>query len=514
MHFSHSNLIDTCVAESSYFEARYRPFGSAPLHNLTSAHSVYWNTEGRASSYSYVVHSQQSRYGYVIGTRGAISQVNTGGTSTTKTNPVDHVEGAGQGDTLTPFSLFREQRRRRLNLPKVAPLAEVTLLFPANVATLTPAVSFGDAATIPPDATFAWAQTGGPAAAQLQTSGGAGVNAAFVMAGDHALALTVSRHGSLEDDFATTAPVTVRVLPPGWQSLDLTPVADAHVQSGNPDTNYNSTDLWMKGVNSAAVDRQIYMRFDLSALAGRTVHGATLVLRAVNTTDTAATATTHWVSSDVWPETGITWNTRPPVSDLLQTWALSPDYVQRLDLTGRTAIEAAGDGLLSLRHAIASQTASATIFRYASREYANAALRPKLTVLSRENWPAFAAWIGGYPAVPPGQRGPEQDPDADGRSNLEEYAQRSLPHLAEVEAGSPQLQRLGGTLRFIVPGGATMPPGVYLQVEYAETLTPADWQPIYGVPMAVVGADLHITPPPALAEESAGFFRLRYVVVP
>ncbi len=61
MHFSHSNLHDLCVADDSYYEARYRPFGSATRHNLTSAHSVYWNTEGRPSSRAYVVHSQQSR---------------------------------------------------------------------------------------------------------------------------------------------------------------------------------------------------------------------------------------------------------------------------------------------------------------------------------------------------------------------------------------------------------------------------------------------------------------------
>jgi hypothetical protein len=122
----------TSAIRTWWMPARRTAAGSRPatgplaavLHNLTAAHCVFWNTEGKGTAASYVVHSQQSRYGYVIGTRGTLTAVNTGGSSTAKTAPVDHVEGTALGGTLTPFSLFREQRRRRLGLPTVDAVAE------------------------------------------------------------------------------------------------------------------------------------------------------------------------------------------------------------------------------------------------------------------------------------------------------------------------------------------------------------------------------------------------------
>ncbi len=115
MHFSHSNLFDNCVAENSNFQAAYRPYGSAPLHNLTAAHSTYWNTEGIGTD-PWVIHTQQSRYGYVFGTRGAVTEVKiteASAGSAAKTDPVDIVEGKGLGATLVPASLYEDQLARR-----------------------------------------------------------------------------------------------------------------------------------------------------------------------------------------------------------------------------------------------------------------------------------------------------------------------------------------------------------------------------------------------------------------
>jgi len=118
--FSHSNLFDNCTADNSWFEARDRYYKqlSRPRHNLTSAHTVYWNMEGVANSFHpFVVWSQQADYGYVIGTRGPVSDVRTHGNFPDRkshTDPVDVVEGMGKGDTLSPRSLFEDQRKRRL----------------------------------------------------------------------------------------------------------------------------------------------------------------------------------------------------------------------------------------------------------------------------------------------------------------------------------------------------------------------------------------------------------------
>ncbi|GHC03485.1 glycosyl hydrolase family 28-related protein [Cerasicoccus arenae] len=120
MYFSHSNLFDNCVAENSWFEARDRYYErmSKPKHNTTSAHTVFWNSEGRSNrDRPYAVWSMQAKYGYVIGTKGAASDVRTNGDYPERakvSDPVDHVEGIGQGSELYPVSLFQDQRARRL----------------------------------------------------------------------------------------------------------------------------------------------------------------------------------------------------------------------------------------------------------------------------------------------------------------------------------------------------------------------------------------------------------------
>ncbi|MGZ0655694.1 glycosyl hydrolase family 28-related protein [Coraliomargarita sp. W4R72] len=120
MWFSHSNLIDSCIASNSWFEARDRYYEklSQPKHNSTSAHTVFWNTEGRSNQYHpFVVWSQQAKYGYVIGTRGAVNAVRTDGDYPEReavSAPVDHVEGVGLGATLEPQSLYLDQLKRRL----------------------------------------------------------------------------------------------------------------------------------------------------------------------------------------------------------------------------------------------------------------------------------------------------------------------------------------------------------------------------------------------------------------
>lgn len=116
MHFSHANLIDLCVADDSWFEARYRhsPRGAAVLHGVTAAHTVFWNTKGDGTLERPVVISEQARYGYIIGTRGPRSSVELRNHRPAATDPVDHVEGLGLGDFLAPQSLYLDQLRRRL----------------------------------------------------------------------------------------------------------------------------------------------------------------------------------------------------------------------------------------------------------------------------------------------------------------------------------------------------------------------------------------------------------------
>lgn len=116
--FSHSNLFDSNVMERSYFQAAYRgDFGSE--HGMTASQVTFWNTEGKApfGSTDYVVHTQQFGQGYVIGTSGETIGVRTSENrsgSASRTDPIDLVEGQGEGSTLAPASLYLDQLLRRI----------------------------------------------------------------------------------------------------------------------------------------------------------------------------------------------------------------------------------------------------------------------------------------------------------------------------------------------------------------------------------------------------------------
>jgi hypothetical protein len=118
MFFSHSNLFDRCRLENSWFEARdrYSRNLSSP-HNMTAAHTVFWNTYGEGKDSPHVIWSQQARYGYIIGTSGPVSNVRLDGNHPDREplfDPPDHTEGLGRGDFLEPASLYLDQLQRRL----------------------------------------------------------------------------------------------------------------------------------------------------------------------------------------------------------------------------------------------------------------------------------------------------------------------------------------------------------------------------------------------------------------
>jgi hypothetical protein len=114
MFLSMANLIDTMTVEGEQLEGRYRPYGSTMEHGQTTTQSVFWNTNGLSyrSGQSAIVNSQQFGWGYVIGTHGAATGVSTPGGN--NTDPVDFVEGVGQGDSLRPQSLYVDQLHRRI----------------------------------------------------------------------------------------------------------------------------------------------------------------------------------------------------------------------------------------------------------------------------------------------------------------------------------------------------------------------------------------------------------------
>jgi len=118
MHLSQSNLIDGVELDRDYFTAHYRgTSGTPPQHGQGGTHTVFWNLIGTAyqPGKTYIVRSEQARYGYMIGTRGPASgMTTTSGAAAARTAPADHAEGAGRGELLRPLSLYQDQLARRL----------------------------------------------------------------------------------------------------------------------------------------------------------------------------------------------------------------------------------------------------------------------------------------------------------------------------------------------------------------------------------------------------------------
>ncbi|MEV7475790.1 DNRLRE domain-containing protein, partial [Pseudarthrobacter oxydans] len=91
------------------------------------------------------------------------------------------------------------------------------------------------------------------------------------------------------------------------ETVTLTATADSWVAGGAAATNYGtSTSL---SVDNSPVE-VTYLKFDLSAYAGRTVESATLQLRSAGS-GSIGKQNIKLVTDDSWTEGGITYNNRP-----------------------------------------------------------------------------------------------------------------------------------------------------------------------------------------------------------
>ena len=119
MYLSMANLIDSMVLDGDGISAISRDYGSNinNRHGVVTTESVFWNTEGIAPHSSkigdnIIIESEQFGNGYIIGTKGNVSNVNVdiiGSIPDTDTRPFDMAEGIGEGDRLLPQSLYADQ---------------------------------------------------------------------------------------------------------------------------------------------------------------------------------------------------------------------------------------------------------------------------------------------------------------------------------------------------------------------------------------------------------------------
>jgi chitodextrinase len=164
--------------------------------------------------------------------------------------------------------------------------------------------------------------------------------------------------------FSNSVPITTAA---AGNVIEVAPEADAHVRQASPTSNYGTVDLRADGGTDPAVDS--YLKFTLNGVGP--VQNAKLRLYAfTSTVDGPAVYSTD----TAWSETGLNWNTRPATT--------SPATDDKTSIASNSWVEynvssfVTGNGTYSFRLA---QTSTDGVDFY-SREFSNAALRPRLVV--------------------------------------------------------------------------------------------------------------------------------------
>jgi hypothetical protein len=182
-----------------------------------------------------------------------------------------------------------------------------------------------------------------------------------------------------------------------WQPL--TPVTMAHqvdndamVRLTSPATNYGSA--YTENLGSAVDNREVFLRFDLSAIPAASINSAYLIMSFY---PALTAANQMWadvlaVSDDSWTESGITWATMPATGALIDTENLvrapgpagSPSagsYYTTWDVTSYVQAQFALDNVASMCVRAADNTDNTSRQAvFDSREYSTATYRPYLVV--------------------------------------------------------------------------------------------------------------------------------------
>jgi hypothetical protein len=159
------------------------------------------------------------------------------------------------------------------------------------------------------------------------------------------------------------------------------PVADATVRGGiYSGTNFGSADtLTVKSDSSGDFVRQAYLRWDLTGIT-QTVDQARMTLTPVNVGTNGIEQGISVSASDIWSESSITWNNQPGGGERFANWISGPGAPITVDVTPQVLDALAGDKQLSLMIFSVRSVGGAGLVDYASREYADANSRPRLTL--------------------------------------------------------------------------------------------------------------------------------------
>jgi hypothetical protein len=261
--------------------------------------------------------------------------------------------------------------------------------------------------------------------------------------------------------------------PNAFETITLNPVADSYVYDGSPASNYGSSPtLACKLITTSnSYTRKTYLGFDLSGIS-RVPLAASLKLSPTSVA-TAGIHSVHAVSAGSWSEFGITWNNRPqPNGPAISTWL--PALSSRTSCDVLSAVLARGGSALDFNVTTKAPTFDGFV-NYASRENADPALRPTLElVLPRSEMEIWQIERFGAQTNNPAIAGDGEDPDADGESNLYEFATGQNP-LAGTQVSPALLQRGAGLEFSYTRAKSALADGVSFIVEWSDTLAADSW---------------------------------------
>ncbi len=218
-------------------------------------------------SYSFAIHNASSSSGYFSSREG--------------TNPAQLIVALAGGPPVTPSADFN-----------AAPTSGVAPL----------PVAFTDTSSGAPTS-WSWSFGDGT------TSTAQSPSHTYAAAGTYTVSLTATNAGG-SDTRTKTGLITVGTPPPPGSGLTFDAVADAHVKSTSPTSNYGSdTTLRVRdGSSDGTATYRPYLKFDVTGITGTV---ASVTLRIFVVTQTNDGGGVYPVSAG-WAESSLTWNNAPP----------------------------------------------------------------------------------------------------------------------------------------------------------------------------------------------------------
>jgi hypothetical protein len=299
--------------------------------------------------------------------------------------------------------------------------------------------------------------------------------------------------------------------PNAFETITLAPVADAYVHDASPAGNFgDSPALACKLITAATgYTRETFLGFDLSGISSVPI-AASLRLSPTSVS-TAGIHGVQPVAPGSWTESGLVWNNRPqPIGPAISTWL--PALAVRTCSDVLPVVLTRTGNMMDLSVTTMAPTFDGFVY-YASRENSDPALRPTLElVVPRSEMEIWQIERFGTQTNNPTVAGDGEDPDADGESNLYEFATGQNP-LAGTRI-SPTILENGANLEFThTCGKSAIADGVSFIVEWSNTLAADSWSRVDSGQSMVSETNLAKTLKVVLPKTGSGsrFVRLRIV---